>query len=104
MNDWPFADPPNVAAITTRQIVHGGEPIRLVSHDADDGSWQFLTGGSFEVADGMVVSLRSMVERDPSLAELADLPLGWQAWRQRRGSPWERGPADPAEGQQGPEM
>src|SRR4051794_14128998 len=44
MDDWPFANPPDVAAITTRQVVHGGEPILLVSHDADDGSWQFLTG------------------------------------------------------------
>jgi hypothetical protein len=97
MDDWPFADPPNVMTVTMRQIVHGGEPILLVCRDADDGSWQFLTGGSFHVTDGKLVTLRSMVERDSSLAELADLPLGWQAWRERRGSPWERGPADSAE-------
>jgi hypothetical protein len=99
MSNWPFADPPNVAAITTRQIVHEGEPILLVSHDADDGSWQFLTGGSIDVADGMLVSLRSMVERDPSVAELADLPQGWQAWRDRPDAPWERGSAEPDEDQ-----
>jgi hypothetical protein len=99
MGDWPFADPPNVMTVTMRQIVHGGEPILLVYHDADDDSWQFLTGGPFDVADGKLVTLRSMVERDSSLAELADLPLGWQAWRERRGSPWERGPADSAEDQ-----
>jgi hypothetical protein len=94
MDNWPFEDPPNVATITTRQIVHGNEPILLVSRDADDGCWQFLTGGPFDVADGMIISLRNMVARDPSLAELADLPLGWQAWRQRHGSPWKRGPAE----------
>jgi hypothetical protein len=99
MDDWPFADPPTVMTVTMRQIVHGGEPVLLVCHDADDGSWQFLTGGSFDVADGELVTLRSMVERDSSLAELADLPLGWQAWRERRGSLWERGPTDSAEDQ-----
>jgi len=95
MEDWPFTDPPNVATITVRQIIHGGEPILLVLRDAEDGSWQFLTGVPFEIADGMVVSLRSVVERDSSLAELADLPLGWQAWRQQQDSRWERVPAEP---------
>lgn len=99
MEVWPFDDPPNVAAVTMRQVVHGGEPILLVFRDAEDGSWQFLTGGSFEEPDGMLVSLRSMVERDPRLAELADLPPGWQAWRRRPDSPWERGPAEPDEDQ-----
>jgi hypothetical protein len=94
MDDWPFAEPPNVATVTTRQIIYGNEPIPLVSRDADDGCWQFLTGGSFEVADGMIILLRNMVKRDPSLTELADLPLGWQAWRQQQDSPWERGPAE----------
>jgi len=97
MDDWPFADPPDVMSITTRQIVEGGVPILLVCHEADDGSWLFLTGGPFDVTDGMLVTLRSMVERDSSLIELAGLPLGWQAWRERRGSPWERGPADSAQ-------
>jgi hypothetical protein len=90
MGSWPFADPPNLATITAKQIVHGDQPILLVSHDADDGGWQFLTGGPFEVEDGMVVSLQGMLQRDPSLVELMDLPLGWHAWRERPGDPWQR--------------
>jgi hypothetical protein len=88
--DWPFPDPPNLATITVRQIVHGGQPSLLVSHDADDGCWQFLTGGEFEVEDGMVVSLQGMIQRDPSLTELAALPRGWRAWRERPDDPWQR--------------
>jgi hypothetical protein len=94
MDDWPFADPPNHASITVRQIIHGGHPVLLVVPDADDGGWQFLTGGRFDVADGMVVSLGSMIGRDPGLAELADLPLGWQAWRAASDAPWQRGPCE----------
>jgi hypothetical protein len=92
MDNWPFADPPNVATITLRQIVREGQPILLVTHDYDDGSWQFLTGGEFEIADGLVVSRDCILKRDPSVAELADLPLGWRAWREQVGTPWQREP------------
>lgn len=86
----PFADPPNAATITVRQILEGGEPILYVSHDADDGAWQFLTGVDVSSEDAMVVSLQNMVEHDPTLAELADLELGWTATRERLGAPWHR--------------
>ena len=29
---WPFSDPKNVAVVTVRQIVEGGQPVLLVSH------------------------------------------------------------------------
>jgi hypothetical protein len=87
---WQFDDPPNVATITVRQIIEGGAPILLVARDIDDGGWQFLTGGEFDVADGMVVSLRNIFERDPTIAELADLEPGWQATRKRIGAAWQR--------------
>ncbi|MFL5340980.1 MAG: hypothetical protein ACJ8F7_12605 [Gemmataceae bacterium] len=90
MEAWPFAEPENVAVMTVRQITHGGQPILLVSHDADDGMWQFLSGGPVEVADAMVVGLREIYELDPSVAELADLPLGWQALRSAARQPWQR--------------
>jgi hypothetical protein len=90
MEDWPFDDPENVVTMTVRQITHSGQPILLVSHDADDGMWQFLTGGPFEMADAMLVSLREVYRIDPSIVELADLPLGWQASRSAVGKPWQR--------------
>jgi hypothetical protein len=33
-----------------------------------------------------------MCQRDPTLLELADLPEGWRAWRERVGAPWQRAP------------
>ena len=90
MEAWPFEDPPNTAAITTRQVLEGA-PILLVTHDADDGGWQFLCGTSDDPADGRVVGLGRMLTRDPSLGELADLPEGWRAWRASAGQHWERG-------------
>jgi hypothetical protein len=69
-----------------------GAPILLVTHDADDGSWQFLCGTMDETSDGRVVGLGRLCDRDPSLLELADLPEGSRAWRERAGAPWRRGP------------
>ena len=88
--DWFFDEPMNVAAITTRQVIHDGCPILLVSHDADDGSRQFLTGRAFSAADGMIVALHEIVMHDPTVCELAYLPLGWEAHRDSVGSPWRR--------------
>lgn len=93
MNNWPFQDPQNVAAITVRQIVLGGEPILLVCHDEEDGGWQFLTGESIETSDSMVVGLSTVYALDPTIGELADLPLGWQAWREHRNASWVRSPS-----------
>jgi hypothetical protein len=94
MGAWPFADAPNVIAVTVRQIVEDGEPILLVVHDAEDGDWQFLTGGEFHVADGMLVTLENMVRHDRRIAELADLPLGWQACRASSTALWQRRPCE----------
>jgi hypothetical protein len=89
---WPFADPENVATITLWRILRGDSPILWVTHDEDDGGWQFLDGRECSPADGAIVSMRSMFERDPTLVELADLPLGWEATRVGPGEPWQRGP------------
>ena len=90
MGEWPFDEEENVATMTVRQVTHGGQPILYVSHDADDGMWQFLTGGPVEVADAMIVSLREVFSIDPSVGDLADLPLGWTAERSAPGQPWRR--------------
>ena len=87
---WPFQDPPNVAVFTVTRIVKLGHPILFVRHDEEDGAWQFHDGGPAASADAMLVSLAYMLKRDPSLAQLADLPLGWQAPRDSATGPWKR--------------
>jgi len=91
VEEWPFDDVPNTASITTRQVLQGA-PILLVTHDADDGSWQFLCGTTDDPADARVVGLGDMYKRDPTLATLADLPEGWRASRDSAALPWQRRP------------
>ena len=92
-HDWPFQDPPNVATLTTVNVLEHGAPILFVCHDADDGAWQFLCGKTNDPSDGRVIGLDYALGLDKSIAELADLPLGWCAWREAPGSPWTREPS-----------
>jgi hypothetical protein len=98
MKHWPFADPENVAVITLRDITDGKTRILLVTHDEDDGMWQFLDGRANPDPDGAsLVSLRYIYELDPSVGELADLPCGWRAWRNAPNQPWQREAMRPEE-------
>jgi len=87
---WPFDQPKNCAAITMRQVLARTEPILLVSHDADDHGWQFIGSTDANVGDGRVVSLAEIMQLDPTVLEIADLPPGWQAVRTKIGGPWTR--------------
>ena len=90
---------PNEAAITTRQVMREGWPILLVTHDADDGAWQFLNGrgDTDDTENGLVVGVGEILELDPSVGELADLPLGWRAWRAAPADEWRREPHEQRE-------
>ena len=87
---WPFEQPRNCATFTMRQVMDGSEPILLVSHDADDHGWQFIGTSDASMEDAMLVTLESIVRRDPTVLEVADLPPGWQAVRTAVGEPWTR--------------
>ncbi|MES2464486.1 MAG: hypothetical protein V4671_28325 [Armatimonadota bacterium] len=90
--DWPFEDPKNLAVVTTQQITSGDAPILYVFHDEEEGDWQFLDCGEPDTVRAAVVSLYNMTQIDPSLFGIADLPLGWEAWRETKDSIWHRGP------------
>ena len=89
--DWPFDQTPNTAALTVRSILEGA-PILHVSHDADDEGWQFLDGRPVQEEDGRVIGMGTALQLDPSLRSIADLPVGWIAWRKNPSDPWVREP------------
>jgi hypothetical protein len=91
-NKWPFDDPPNVAVFTSKQIIEGKDWIRYVTHDSDDGAWQFHGTKQTNEEDAKLVALSNITEKDPSIFELVDLPLGWHAWRDKKKSGWQRSP------------
>jgi hypothetical protein len=88
--NWKFPDPPHTLVFLSKPVQGDAEPITYVSHDIEDGAWQFL-GPSMSGGDKPVVScFHHPIDKDPSLKELADLPLGWYAERAERDAPWVR--------------
>ena len=89
--EWPFDQAPNVAAITTRQVLDQGLPILRVTHYEDDHSWAFVCGTTDDYEkDGRVIRMAEALRLDESLREVADLPPGWHAWREDKDSGWSR--------------
>lgn len=84
---FPFDEAPDTAVITCCHVLDG-HAIRHVSHDADDGMWQFLCGKAHDTEEAHVVSLREIYTRDRSIAALAKLPCGSSASRKWRFTRW----------------
>ena len=85
---FPFDENPKVAVMTCIHVIKENKPILYVSHDSDDGMWQFLCGGTHQTEDAMIVGLYEIYERDNSLVALAELPLGCSAERKYVGANW----------------
>jgi hypothetical protein len=93
--EWPFDDPEETEVITLERVLRGVSHILLVSHDLDDGTWQFLDGEHVFESDGVTVLLGEILQFDPSLESLADLPSGWYAWRTATDNLWHRVEGEP---------
>lgn len=85
---FPFCEDPNTATILCKHIARGEQPILYVSHDEDDGMWQFLCNEEHTIEELMLVTLKQAYELDPSIGELKDLPLGNEACREHPQMPW----------------
>lgn len=92
-NTWLFEDREDTAVFTSKRILDKVDWVYYVTHDVDDGAWQFHPhGGPTPEQDVAVVSLRTMLVLDASIGALADLPAGWHAWRDTPDAPWTREP------------
>lgn len=97
---WKFSDSPHTGVFLSTAVHRRTEAVTYVSHDVEDGHWQFH-GDSMSGGEPPVFScFHHVVDSDRSIEELADLPLGWCAERRRPGEPWERYPREPDPGEQ----
>jgi hypothetical protein len=90
---WTFPDRPDSTAFTTKRVL-GGAAITFVYHDRE-GTWQFIDAEAWVTDDVVVSHLGHIIEQDPSLEELADLPTGWGASRDGLEATWIRRPTPP---------
>lgn len=96
MEDWPFDQAPNVACITSVNVLNRTHHILQVCHFADDHSWGFTCGLTNKEEDARIIGMGEALERDPTLRGIADLPPGWSATRVSVGGPWRRYPTSTA--------
>lgn len=84
---------PEIAAVVCEHVFKDSRDILLVSHDRD-GAWQLLCGkmdcGSHTIP--RLVGLNHLLERDPSLNGILNLPKGYFSERASIGGLWKRGP------------
>jgi len=83
-----FLEDENTAVITTKTIIKRQKPIVLVFHDKDDGMWEFLDGEDVNEENATIVSLSEILEIDNSLNGLAELPIGFGAFRDGEDKDW----------------
>ncbi len=85
---FPFREAPDTAALTCCHVL-AGAPILHVTHDAEDGMWQFLCGGEHDASEARVIALREAYALDASVGQLAKMPCGCAAQRSSKRGKWQ---------------
>jgi hypothetical protein len=85
-----FQKPARAVVITQWVVVNKGLPILAVFHSAGDEEWMFFADVNPTVDVQVSVTLEDLLKLDESLKELSDLPAGWKATREQKGTSWNR--------------
>ena len=85
---FPFREAPNTAVIACCHVLDGA-PILRVTHDGEDGMWQFLCGGEHEADEARVIALQEAYTLDDSIGQLAKMPCGCAAVRIGKAARWQ---------------
>ena len=93
-----ISDPPDTVAFVHRTIAEGEKPV-LTFGRYPDGSLCAYTGVAVVDAERefACVCLSHIVDVEPAVGELADIPPGWWAVRETASSPWVREQIPPEE-------
>jgi hypothetical protein len=87
-------DAVDIAALTLPEIAAGLQPVLFVTHDLGVGDglggWVFLGSDGTVGREPTAIAKVELLKLDPTLAEVTDLPVGWQASREAPGKPWRR--------------
>ena len=78
---------PDKAVITTHYVLSTGSAITYVSYD-EDGDWQFFGNEDVEEKDARVMSVKQIIDLDPTLKDLPDMQPSQSASRMDVESKW----------------
>lgn len=84
-----FKDLPDTAIFTTKFIIEDHKKITFIIHDIEDSSWQFHSYYYFkDIEVARLITLEEIIQIDPSVLKIADMPEGFYATRNDQMSPW----------------
>jgi hypothetical protein len=71
-------------------VIRDKKPITFVTHEEEDGAWQFFSSDELDNFEevAMIVGLVEIIAIDASLLELADMPVGHYAIRETVNDNW----------------
>ena len=92
MENKRFKEADNTAVFTTKFVIIDKKDITTVTHEKEDGAWQFFSDDHFDNFEDVakVVGLGEIIKIDSTLLELAGLPEGFAAHRKFKGDKWIR--------------
>ena len=80
----------DTAVFTTKFVLEDKRTITYVTHDSEDGAWQFFSDDQFDDFEivAKIVGLREIMDIDPTLAELINMEPGHVATRKNKADKW----------------
>ncbi|WP_157963324.1 hypothetical protein [Algoriphagus litoralis] len=80
----------DTAVFTTKFVLQDKKLITYVTHDIEDGAWQFFSDDCFDDFEiiAKIVGLNEIMDIDPTLKELADMEPGHVATRKNIKDKW----------------
>ncbi len=90
MTTKKFQEDGRTAVFTTKFVLFDKNDITYVTHDEDDGAWQFFSDDHFDNFEEVakVFALEEIIKMDNTLLDLADMPEGFFAVRKFKGDKW----------------
>lgn len=88
-SDFKFREPESSSCIACEHVVHKKKPVLYVTHNKENGIWQFLCGATEHTKDKLhIISLQKACKIDPTLNELFEVPIGFGAERKTAKDEW----------------
>lgn len=88
-SDFKFREPESSSCIACKHVVSKKKPVLYVTHDKENGVWQFLCGDTEHANDTLhIISLKQVCKVDPTVNELYEVPIGFGAERKTVKDEW----------------
>lgn len=89
-SEYKFQDAENTVCFVCDHVLNKERPILNVTHDKEDGIWQFMCGqNDHDESNAKIISLKQATELDNTINDLYEMPLGVGAERESINEKWQ---------------